>query len=180
MKAIIMIIALCGLYYGMNFYNLSEGAVRRMVQQNYMPSKEKVDTLCSFVKANTKVKYTYKVNKDRDQVASNSPTTICKYWQSYIPTKIDWQDVNINEVKVERIQRFPYNEATANISVRLSYQTTTKKKTKESRTPVNVTEVIIIDRKEKVHYRRGFMGSYEYISLEGHDNVTRPEEKKRR
>ncbi|MBP3194715.1 MAG: hypothetical protein J6M05_03515 [Cardiobacteriaceae bacterium] len=180
MKAIIIIVAMCAAYYGLNYFTLSQAAIERMVKKTYMPSKERVEELCKFIIPTTEVNYVVKVNDHNEEIASKSPETLCKYWKSYVPTKMDWQDVIVKKVKVEKINQFPYNAANAEIDVDLRYQVSGNRMNKTTRKNEKFVDVITIHRTEKLQYRRGFMGGYEYVKIDGRDEVTRPEEKKRR
>ena len=184
MKSLIIMAALIAGYLGLNRFTLTQGAIERMVQFQYQPTPEAVEKRCETIRPNSQVKVSQTligmeggsvISQQNKGVVVNSADKLCDYWKKYVPQKHDSFILHPNKIKVDIVEKIPFNTANVDLETTITYwyieMVTNPNTGKKQQAIRNVS----IQREEKMVLKRGFMGSYQIVSLDGKDTIKQPE-----
>ncbi|SUO97508.1 hypothetical protein [Suttonella ornithocola] len=168
MKALLFILAICGFYYGMNYYALSPAPVDRWLKTTQFPSMEAAEKFCDTISPLTEANYTYTTNGKKKRIAAKTADDLCPYFKSRAleGTKLSNTRINIDNLQIERIQKFPYNAAIAKVDIKIDANPNRDNKNRYQYT-----------RKETIHFSRNFLGNYTIHSFTGSEDIIPPEDK---
>lgn len=169
MKAILFILAVCGFYYGINQYALSEAPVSRWLKASQFPDSEGAKMICDAVFPLTEAALTVTTNGIRPKVVIEKADDICPYYKSQIVPNISFQSsrIDIKKLDIQKSQTFPFNQATITTEIAL-------------RITNNKGKTYIHSRNLTIKFSRGFLGDYRILSLKGTGNTIPPNDNNKR
>lgn len=179
MKAILFILMMCGFYYGMNQYALSEDAITRWIKESHFLDQASADKFCSAIGPLTEVHYTYTKNGLHPQIAADSADELCPYWKKQIFPNAKWADSNldISNLNIDKIQKFPFNSAKVSYDIKTStYKENLIPDPNNYGEKIKKRERYEIVRHEEIFFKRDLLGNYHFISFNGYENLLYPKE----
>lgn len=176
MKAIIFILLMCGFYYGMNQYALSEDALERWITSTQFPNQESADKFCEAMEPLTEVNLDYVVNISKTKTV-NSTEALCVYMRDRIIAGASKKNTGfkITNLNINRIQKFPFNSATATVNVEINTYTKHKEIDRYTGNTKTIENNYHYKRAEKITFKRTFLGDYKILSFSGTADVSIPE-----
>lgn len=169
MKAILFILAVCGFYYGINQYALSEAPVSRWLKASQFPDSEGAKMICDAVFPLTEATLTVTTNGIRPKVVIEKADDICPYYKSQIVSGISLKRswIEIKKLNIQKLQAFPFNQATITAQLNI-------------RTNNNKNETYEYSRNLTIEFSRGFLGDYKILSLKGTGDIIPPKNNNKR
>lgn len=162
MKSFLFLASVIAFYLGVNYLSFSEAAVGRWVEKTQFPNISSAETFCTMLTPDTRVEFTYSINK-RAAESITKPDELCTYYkQRAIPNAAKHNNrLNQKITTHERIEKLPFNRASSSITMEIGYK----------------KDVI---RNIDVELKRNFLGDIQVLSIKGHDQITEEIKPRRR
>lgn len=173
MKAILFILAVCGFYYGINQYALSEAPVSRWLKASQFPDSEGAKMICDAVFPLTEATLIVTTNGIRPKVVIEKADDICPYYQSQIIPGASLQTswIEVKKLDIQKLQKFPFNQAT--ITTEFIIRAANKRNGADKK-------MYVYSRNLTIEFSRGFLGDYKILSLKGTGDIIPPKDNNKR
>lgn len=162
MKSFLFLVGVIAFYLGVNYFSFTEGAIERWTEKTQFPNIESANTFCSMLTPESKIEFTYTINKRKPNLITTTDALCNYYKQRAIPNAGKHNNRLAQKIiSHERIEKIPFNQAKSVIDINIGYK----------------NDVI---RKIDVELKRGLLGDFTILSIKGHDQITQEEKPRHR